>query len=83
MSSMAHLGGGSGMWDEEDGFFYDVLRMEDGHAEKLKVRSMVGLLPLSAATVFEPRYSKNSPKSASSFCSLSRLVPSRVTCRHS
>jgi hypothetical protein len=52
-SSMTHLGGETGMWDEEDGFFYDVLRLPDGRAERLKVRSMVGLLPLCAATVFE------------------------------
>ncbi|MBX9623674.1 MAG: hypothetical protein K2X82_07655 [Gemmataceae bacterium] len=52
-SSMTHLGGDTGMWDEEDGFFYDVLRTPDGRAERLKVRSMVGLLPLCAATVFE------------------------------
>ncbi len=41
------------MWDEEDGFFYDVLRLPDGHAMRLKVRSMVGLLPLAAVAVFE------------------------------
>ena len=41
------------MWDEEDGFFYDVLRLPDGQAQRLKVRSMVGLLPLCAATVFD------------------------------
>ena len=40
------------MWDEEDGFFYDVLRFPDGTAVRLKVRSLVGLLPLCAATVF-------------------------------
>ncbi len=34
------------LWDEEDGFFYDVLRLPDGQASRLKVRSMVGLLPL-------------------------------------
>ncbi len=51
-TSMARAGGG-GMWDEEDGFFYDVLRLPDGRAQRLKVRSMVGLLPLCAATVFE------------------------------
>jgi len=39
------------MWDEEDGFFYDLLRFPDGSATRLKVRSMVGLLPLCAATV--------------------------------
>jgi hypothetical protein len=51
--SMMHVGQGAGMWDDEDGFFYDVLRLPDGRAERLKVRSMVGLLPLCAATVFE------------------------------
>ena len=50
-SSLVHLGGDIGMWDEEDGFFYDVLRLPDGHAQRLKVRSMVGLLPFCAATV--------------------------------
>ena len=52
-SAMVHLGGDTGMWDEEDGFFYDVLRLPNGQAQRLKVRSMVGLLPLCAATVFE------------------------------
>ncbi len=46
--------GPSGMWDEEDGFYYDVLRYPDGGASRLKVRSMVGLLPLCATTVIEP-----------------------------
>jgi hypothetical protein len=41
------------MWDEQDGFFYDLLRLPNGDASRLKVRSMVGLLPLCAATVFE------------------------------
>jgi hypothetical protein len=41
------------MWDEEDGFFYDLLRLPNGDATRLKVRSMVGLLPLCAATVFD------------------------------
>jgi hypothetical protein len=40
------------MWDEADGFFYDVLRLPDGTATRLKVRSMVGLLPLCASTIF-------------------------------
>jgi hypothetical protein len=46
--------GVSGMWDEEDGFYYDVLRLPDGNAVRLKVRSMVGLLPICATTVIEP-----------------------------
>jgi hypothetical protein len=52
-SSMIHAGGHTGMWDEEDGFFYDVLRLPDGSAQRLKVRSMVGLLPFCAVTVFD------------------------------
>ena len=52
-SSMMRVGDGTGMWDEEDGFFYDVLRLPDGQAVRLRVRSMVGLLPLCAATVFQ------------------------------
>jgi hypothetical protein len=46
--------GPDGMWDEEDGFYYDVLRLPDGSASRLKVRAMVGLLPLCATTVIEP-----------------------------
>ena len=42
------------MWDEEDGFFYDLLHLPNGEAMRLKVRSMVGLLPLCASTVLEP-----------------------------
>jgi hypothetical protein len=45
--------GPQGMWDEEDGFYYDVLRLPDGTATRLKVRSMVGLLPLCAATAVD------------------------------
>ncbi len=45
--------GPDGMWDEEDGFYYDILRLPDGSATRLKVRSLVGLLPLCATTVIE------------------------------
>jgi hypothetical protein len=51
-SAMGRLGGELGMWDDSDGFYYDVLRLPDGQAHHLKVRSMVGLLPLCAATSF-------------------------------
>jgi hypothetical protein len=60
-ASLVHLGGGIGMWDEEDGFYYDVLRLPDGRATRLKIRSLVGLLPLCAATVFEPALRKKYP----------------------
>ena len=52
------------MWDEEDGFFYDLLRTPDGKATRLKVRSMVGLLPLCASTVFQGDVAKRFPKLA-------------------
>jgi hypothetical protein len=41
------------LWDNADGFFYDVLRLPNGEAIPLKVRSMVGLLPICASTVIE------------------------------
>jgi hypothetical protein len=60
-SSIVQAGDQVGMWDEEDGFFYDVLRLPDGAAQRLKVRSMVGLLPLCAVTVFEGDLLKRYP----------------------
>jgi hypothetical protein len=54
--------GPDGMWDEEDGFYYDVLRLPDGGASRLKVRSMVGLLPLCATTVIEPWQRERVPR---------------------
>ena len=54
-------GGDTPLWDEEDGFFYDVMRMPDGRTIPLRVRSLVGLLPMCAATVFEPEASTASP----------------------
>jgi hypothetical protein len=61
-SGLMHAGGGTGMWDEEDGFFYDVLRLPDGRAQRLKVRSMVGLLPFCAATVFDGTLAERFPQ---------------------
>jgi len=54
--------GADGMWDEQDGFYYDVLRQPDGTASRLKVRSMVGLLPICAATVVEPWQRESVPR---------------------
>jgi hypothetical protein len=52
--AMDRMGAGQDtMWNEEDGFYYDVLRMPDGQAFQMKVRSMVGLLPLTAVAIFE------------------------------
>jgi hypothetical protein len=54
--------GEDGLWDEEDGFFYDVLRMPDGTAQKIRVRSLVGLLPLCASTVISSEHVQKFPK---------------------
>jgi len=61
-AALAHAGDDTGMWDEEDGFFYDVLRLPDGRAQRLKVRSMVGLLPLCAVTVFHAEVLEHNPE---------------------
>ena len=50
------------MWDSQDGFFYDLLHMPNGKAVRLKVRSMVGLLPLCASTVFEQGTAARHPR---------------------
>ena len=52
------------MWDEQDGFFYDVLRLPDGSGMRLKIRSMVGLLPLCASTVFGAEHVQQHPRLA-------------------
>ena len=54
--AMSHRGGqaGESLWNEEDGFFYDVLHMPDGRQVPLRVRSMVGLIPLFAVETLEP-----------------------------
>ncbi len=62
-SAMDHMGEESeSMWDEEDGFYYDILQLPDGTSTRLKVRSLVGLLPICAATVFHGKVRKNMPE---------------------
>jgi len=50
------------MWDAKDGFFYDLLHLPNGESMRLKVRSMVGLLPLCASTVFEAGVASRHPR---------------------
>jgi hypothetical protein len=53
--AMSHRGhDGMGLWNEEDGFFYDVLKPPDGSHFPMKIRSMVGLIPLFAVETLEP-----------------------------
>jgi hypothetical protein len=55
--AMNHLGPrGVGLWDEADGFYYDVLHLPSGEYVRMKVRSLVGLIPLIAVGTLEPRF---------------------------
>jgi hypothetical protein len=47
--------GGSGLWDEDDGFYYDRLQLPNGQVLPVRIRSMVGLIPLFAVETIEPR----------------------------
>ncbi len=63
--AMNSIGGrgpdGINLWDEEDGFFYDVLHLPDGTFQPLKIRSLVGLIPLLAVETVEPNLQKMLP----------------------
>jgi hypothetical protein len=60
--ALTNIGGqGLGLWDEEDAFYYDELQMPDGRITKLKVRSMVGLIPLFAVETLEPEMLQRLP----------------------
>jgi hypothetical protein len=60
--AMNHLGGdGTRLWDDEDGFYYDVLHDSDGTQFPLKVRSMVGLIPLFAVMTLEEHWLEQFP----------------------
>ena len=53
--AMTDLGGkGVGLWDEVDGFYYDALRLPGGRVETMRVRSIVGLIPMLAVEVIDP-----------------------------
>jgi hypothetical protein len=74
--------GTDGMWDEEDGFYYDLLRLPDGSARRLKVRSMVGLLPLCATTVVEQWQRERMPKAMAKLAERYRRMPELLNVIH-
>jgi len=74
--------GSEGMWDEEDGFYYDVLRLPDGSAQRLKVRSMVGLLPLCATTVIEAWQRERVPRATSFLLERMQRMPELLQSVH-
>ncbi|CAN5680902.1 glucosidase [soil metagenome] len=74
--------GPDGMWDEEDGFYYDVLRLPDGSATRLKVRSVVGLLPLCAITIIEPEQRQRIPNVLAALMDRLRRMPELLDSIH-
>jgi hypothetical protein len=62
-NAINHLSGSAvGLWDQEDGFYYDVLHLADGTFVPLKVRSLVGLIPLFAVETLEPDLLEKLPR---------------------
>jgi hypothetical protein len=75
IASAMNRPGEDGMWDEEDGFYYDILRLPDGSATRLKVRSMVGLLPLCATTIVEKHQREAIPRAMAQFAKRLSRIP--------
>jgi hypothetical protein len=82
IASAMNRSGPDGMWDEEDGFYYDLLRLPDGSAQRLKVRSMVGLLPLCATTVVEAWQRERVPRTMARLHERMRRIPELVETIH-
>jgi hypothetical protein len=74
--------GPDGMWDEEDGFYCDLLRFPDGTSTRLKERSMVGLLPLAATVVIERSERERFPAAMAHILELQRRMPELSTTMH-
>jgi len=75
IASAMNRPGRDGMWDEEDGFYYDLLRRPDGSSQRLKVRSMVGLLPLCATTITEKSMRERIPRTMADLQERLRRIP--------
>jgi hypothetical protein len=82
IASGMNLPGPNGMWDDEDGFYYDILRLPDGNAMRLKVRSMVGLLPLCATTVIEKWQRERMPQTMVKMHERLRRIPELLETIH-
>jgi mannosylglycerate hydrolase MGH1-like protein len=82
IAAAMNRGGDGGMWDEKDGFYYDVLRLPDGSARRLEVRSMVGLLPLCATTVIEKEQRDSVPRAMAYINERLRRMPELLTTIH-
>ena len=61
--SLMHKGENSlGLWDDEDGFYYDLLRNPNGSSDRLRLRTLVGLIPMFATIVFDEKKWANLPR---------------------
>ena len=67
------------LWDDEDGFFYDVLRLPSAPPMRLKVRSMVGLVPLFAVAIFTPKMLERLPRFRERMKQFNRQHPELLT----
>jgi hypothetical protein len=74
--------GTDSMWDEEDGFYYDLLRLPDGSATRLKVRSLVGLLPLCATSIIEKEQRERIPNAMATIGENQRRMPELMKSIH-
>lgn len=75
-NAMTQVGEGKvGLWDDEDKFYYDVLNLPDGSSHPLKVRSMVGLIPLFAVETIEPGIFQAMPRFAARMASFLKENP--------
>ena len=82
IASIVNRIGDDGLWDEVDGFYYNLLRLPDGTSMRLKVRSIVGLLPLCATTVMEKYQREQSPMLMSQIRRRLNQVPARMEMMH-
>ena len=82
IASAMNKSGADGMWDEEDGFYYDLLCLPDGSSQRLKVRSMVGLLPLCATTVIEAWQRERIPRALIQTLKRVKRIPELAATMH-
>jgi len=82
IASAMNQPGNNGMWDEEDGFYYDLLRLPDGSSKRLKVRSLVGLLPICATTVIEKSQRESLPLAMAKIVERQRRMPELFKSMH-
>jgi hypothetical protein len=74
--------GSDGMWDDQDGFYYDLMRAPDGSTKRLEMRSLAGLLPICAVRVFEPAQRERIPLAMQYLAGRLRKVPALLDTMH-